>query len=77
MHMTPMRQGPPTCLTSPAAPTPISVRSWLPYLVPVRSWHPTRGPRQNQVPVQLNEHHALDLPCKHVAAQVTDEVGEP
>ena len=32
----------------------------------------------NQVPVQPNEHSALDLACKHVAAQVTklDEVGE-
>ena len=30
----------------------------------------------NQVPVQPNEHHALDLTCKHPTAQVTDEVGE-
>ena len=30
----------------------------------------------NQVPVQPNEHRALDLTCKHVAAQVTNEVGE-
>ena len=30
----------------------------------------------NQVPVQTNEHHALDLACKHVGAQVTDKVGE-
>ena len=30
----------------------------------------------NQVPVQPNEHHALDVTCKHVAAQVTNEVGE-
>ena len=28
------------------------------------------------MPVQPNEHHALDLTCKHVAAQVTNEVGE-
>ena len=44
--------------------------------MPVRSRRPTRGPRHNQVPVQSNEHHALDLTCKHVAAQVTNEVGE-
>ena len=31
----------------------------------------------NEVPIQLNEHHALDLTCKHVAVQVTNEVGEP
>ena len=30
----------------------------------------------NQVPFQPNEHHALDLTCTHVAAQVTDKVGE-
>ena len=28
------------------------------------------------MPVQPNEHHALDLTCKHVPAQVTNEVGE-
>ena len=28
------------------------------------------------MPVQRNEHHALDLTCKHVAARVTNEVGE-
>ena len=66
----------PTCLTSPVAPPPIYVHSWLPELVPVLSRRPTRGPRHNQVPVQSNEHHALDLTCKHVAAQVTNEVGE-
>ena len=31
----------------------------------------------NQVPVQPNEHHALDLTCKYPTAQVTNEVGEP
>ena len=36
----------------------------------------SNGPRHNQVHVELNEHHALDLTCKHVAAQVTNEVGE-
>ena len=30
----------------------------------------------NRVPVQPNEHHALCLTYKHVAAQVTNEVGE-
>ena len=30
----------------------------------------------NQVPVQPNEHHALDLTCKHPTAQVTNDVGE-
>ena len=30
----------------------------------------------NQGPVQPNEHHTLDLTCKYVAAQVTNEVGE-
>ena len=39
-------------------------------LVPVRSRRPTRGPRHNQVPIQPDEHHALDVTCKHVAAQV-------
>ena len=28
------------------------------------------------VPVQPNQRHALDLNCKYVAAQVTNEVGE-
>ena len=33
---------------------------------------PTRVPRHNQVPVQPNKRHALDLTCKH-GGQVTDE----
>ena len=44
--------------------------------MPVRSRRPTRGPRHNQVPVQPNEHNTLDLTCTHVAAQITNEVGE-
>ena len=30
----------------------------------------------NHVPVQPDEHHALDLTCKRVAVQITTEVGE-
>ena len=30
----------------------------------------------NQVPLQPNEHHALDLTCKHPTARVTNKVGE-
>ena len=44
--------------------------------MPVRSRRPTRGPRHNQVPVQPNEHHALDLTGKYVAAQVINGMGE-
>ena len=42
----------------------------------MRTRRSTRGLRHNQVPVQPNEHRALDLTCKLVAAQVTNEVGE-
>ena len=30
----------------------------------------------NHLSVKPNEHHSLDLTCKHVAAQVINEVGE-
>ena len=76
LFVTFIRQGQPTCLTTPAAAPPISVHSWLPQIVPVRSRCPSRGPRHNQVHVQPNEHHALELTCKHVAEQVANEVAE-